>query len=330
MVKLSGSLGVMEVETMESEQLQDSQEEMNDQEEVTTSPSDGSTIVDTHVVALVGLEIDAVGNYWEKGHDGNNAPAVGFVEKGKVYEIAGKERNGTVEIKVTPPAGLNEAWEWEGLQLLDGEEWRYARESDLAAAEQQATEGIASEVNPPEPITPEQALRDYQAYVRNLDVINKKLKAARLHMSSCEMALKDAKDELKEAQESVNVIAAELSDACAAAPDPKRYPLFDKGGKSDLPGLDEGGQPGEEENTSDSTESDDSWKAVPVTDLDLSPTIAKLLSEHSSADYPNGIKTIGDIARYTEDHPLTGIKNIGQGKAEKIEEALEKFWAGQN
>ena len=71
---------------------------------------------------------------------------------------------------------------------------------------------------------------------------------------------------------------------------------------------------------SDNQPEDESWKSVPVTDLDIPSSLAAILIED------NSIRTIGDIQEWSRWKRLTDLKKVGQAKAEKIEEALVEFW----
>jgi hypothetical protein len=74
---------------------------------------------------------------------------------------------------------------------------------------------------------------------------------------------------------------------------------------------------------------DDSWKALPLTELvehdDLPATVAKLLGEA-------GINTLGELTAYTEPKAsgwtakLSDVKGIGPAKVDAIGEATIKFW----
>ena len=69
---------------------------------------------------------------------------------------------------------------------------------------------------------------------------------------------------------------------------------------------------------------DESWKAVPIVELDLAEPIKQKLLDH-------GISTVGELADYTaQGNLLTDIKGVGAAKAEKIEAALERFWESRN
>lgn len=71
-------------------------------------------------------------------------------------------------------------------------------------------------------------------------------------------------------------------------------------------------------------DSDESWRAIPISELQLSKSIENLLIEE------NGIKTIGDLSNWTSRKRLTDLSKIGQAKADKIQEADEEFWARWN
>jgi hypothetical protein len=71
------------------------------------------------------------------------------------------------------------------------------------------------------------------------------------------------------------------------------------------------------------TDADDSWQSFPVGKLDLPPSLVQILTED------NSIRTVGDISKWTARNRLTDLKKVGEAKAEKIEEALGKFWASR-
>lgn len=89
----------------------------------------------------------------------------------------------------------------------------------------------------------------------------------------------------------------------------EELPLFPKGGS-----VAEGLAP-----------TDDSWRKVPLSDLEIS---AAILSKLTDA----GIETIGALADYTKDgrNQVTDIKGLGPAKATAIDEALDTFWAEWN
>jgi hypothetical protein len=71
-------------------------------------------------------------------------------------------------------------------------------------------------------------------------------------------------------------------------------------------------------------DSDESWRSASLlNDLGLPPGLCELLSENPEKT----IKTVGDITDWTsKGKNLTDIPKIGQSKADKIQDALEKFW----
>lgn len=71
---------------------------------------------------------------------------------------------------------------------------------------------------------------------------------------------------------------------------------------------------------------DESWRTVSLIEAGVPIKIYDLLAEHTTP-----ILTVGDLADFTsgEHNRLTSIKGIGAGKAEKIEAAMEKFWASR-
>lgn len=68
---------------------------------------------------------------------------------------------------------------------------------------------------------------------------------------------------------------------------------------------------------------DEAWKQTDLTTLGLTGKLAETLQEA-------GLSTLGQIVAYTESGKvLTDIKGIGQGKAEKIDDACAAFWETQ-
>ncbi len=66
---------------------------------------------------------------------------------------------------------------------------------------------------------------------------------------------------------------------------------------------------------------DNAWKSVPLSELGLTGKLAESLAEA-------GLTTMGAIAEYTgSEKRLTDIDGIGPGKAEKVEQACEAYWA---
>lgn len=59
---------------------------------------------------------------------------------------------------------------------------------------------------------------------------------------------------------------------------------------------------------------------TPLAETAIPPGLIEKLAEHK-------ITTVRELAAFTAEKQLTDIKGIGQGKAEKIEDAMEAFWA---
>jgi len=73
----------------------------------------------------------------------------------------------------------------------------------------------------------------------------------------------------------------------------------------------------------------DAWQAIlnePIEKLDLPESIKEKIAEHG----PDQIKTVADLCKIKETNPVKGftiIKGIGEGKAEKIDQAIDKHYA---
>lgn len=66
---------------------------------------------------------------------------------------------------------------------------------------------------------------------------------------------------------------------------------------------------------------DESWRNVTIEALGIPQGICKILRDY------NGIETLGQIAAHGEHLALTDLKKIGETKAEKIQECLDRYWA---
>lgn len=65
----------------------------------------------------------------------------------------------------------------------------------------------------------------------------------------------------------------------------------------------------------------EAWRRFELAGLDLSPAIVQTLAD-------NDLTTMGQLCDFTAGGGLlTDLKKIGRGKAEKIEDACERFWA---
>lgn len=198
------------------------------------------------------------------------------------------------------------------------EAWPDSQPTDVTAG---------SEDNPMDDIPPEpedfpseqqpDAIADYE---QRLDDATKRVARTALYQAKCEAESKHAKAEAKSALEELQKIVNR---------GPEQYPLFD--GQPAKAATDETGGETAGELTSEDAEAaedvvihddDESWKEVSIATLGLPAGVVKSLNE---AD--NHIFTIGDLATWTAKYALTDIEGIGQAKADKIDDALAKFWA---
>lgn len=72
---------------------------------------------------------------------------------------------------------------------------------------------------------------------------------------------------------------------------------------------------------SSESQTDDSWRIV-----SLNEVLAELPEGIRASLREADLTTMGQLADFTEDNPLTDLAGIGPTKAEKIEQALEAFW----
>ena len=112
----------------------------------------------------------------------------------------------------------------------------------------------------------------------------------------------------------------------------ERLPLFDRAAKSQgdlLDGIESTDTAAEEPAEADpaaaaaTKATDTAWRDVTTEDLGIDPKICILLRE--AQDKP--IATLGDIADFCEEYGLTDLKKIGKAKSQKIEEAMDAYWA---
>ena len=74
------------------------------------------------------------------------------------------------------------------------------------------------------------------------------------------------------------------------------------------------------------SDQDESWREYPLKNLSLPDTLRQALAENPG----HPILTVGDIQAWTaKGKLLIDIPRVGQAKAEKIEQALEAFWASR-
>jgi len=139
---------------------------------------------------------------------------------------------------------------------------------------------------------------------------NCRLAKQREEIRRCEDRVKFCKDELKSAKGELDsahsAIDREIDDFNI------EMPLFD-GIKDEQPA----------EPVKPASEDDESWRTIP---LGYTPIPDALVRKLADAD----IVTIGNLTDWTSaDKPLTDIPGIGESKAEKIREAMDKFWKGR-
>lgn len=178
-------------------------------------------------------------------------------------------------------------------------------EQSSETAEEPATEQAADDSAPAGGFHPETVA--YHDFQKALSDATGRLAAAVLERLKAEAAHKLAKAEEKAAGETLQKIVSRGVE---------HYPLFDSEKPEAAEDSDDQAS-GETETEAD----DESWKAVEIGELDVPDGILNKLIEAE-------IETIGDLANWNESGKLlTDIEGIGQAKAEKIEAALDKFWA---
>ena len=174
--------------------------------------------------------------------------------------------------------------------------------SDNQTAENDLPPAPESPTAPPAP----SPMDDYEA---RLDDATKRVARTALYHAKCDAESKHAKADAKLALEELQAIVNR---------GPEMYPLFDPPATSTT--TTDTAQPSVVEASTDA-DSDESWRDVEVGELAIPTGVVNSLIE---AD----LVTIGQLATFTASGKLLiDVKGIGKAKAEKIENALENFWA---
>lgn len=149
------------------------------------------------------------------------------------------------------------------------------------------------------------AYRDFQ---NALSDATARLATTVLERLKAEAAYKLAKAEEKAAGEALQKIVNRGVE---------NYPLFDAESKAE-----ESTEPTDE--SGDESDSDEAWRAVEIGVINVPESILNKLIEA-------GIETVGQLADWSENgKKLTDIDGIGLAKVEKIEAAMDEFWASRS
>jgi hypothetical protein len=222
----------------------------------------------------------------------------------------------------------------EGIFDGDGEEQPAATETPMATETPAAP---AAEQNlPPDPVTPQpvgsivtdEAQRHFEARRHKLEETIGKLA---IEQASLKVSVKRVRESLAEYTE---LLEEHLTRG------PERLPLFDRPQTmpiADIVVSDTAETAAAETTTepeaageplvADTTPVADRdpagpWREVSIEDLGIPPGICKILREEHE------ITTLGGIADWSSSgNSLTSLKKIGESKAAKIEEAMDRYWA---
>ena len=157
-----------------------------------------------------------------------------------------------------------------------------------------------------------QSLLDYRKQVRK----------ARGQVRDAKTEYDDLREEARRSKKSWEAAVEHLGEIIDE--EPEHLPLFD-GVKKGAAGMEGNGEAGEADG-----ESGESWRSTTVEELGLPTGLCDSLRQNPETS----IETLGDLVTWQERHgdhhsPLTLIPKVGQGKAEKIADACEAFWAGR-
>lgn len=179
-------------------------------------------------------------------------------------------------------------------------------EQSSETAGEPATEQAAEDSAPAGGFHPETVA--YHDFQKALSDATGRLAAAVLERLKAEAAHKLAKAEEKAAGETLQKIVSRGVE---------NYPLFDVESKAEE-STEADDQSSEE---AESTDDSEAWRAVEIGEINVPESILNKLIEA-------GIETVGDLADWSgSGKKLTDINGIGAAKAEKIEAAMDEFWA---
>lgn len=146
-----------------------------------------------------------------------------------------------------------------------------------------------------------------------------------------ETAFEKAKKAAKEAREFFDLKVSELRKAIRAISTP--MPLYEpKNGQQTAPINPDLESVLEAESDQDQAEQDEEALATPLSEVFAEAGLSEAIT---SCFYRKNLQTVGDLAKWTAAEPWPGagynnelhdLEGIGDVKAEKVEEALEKFW----
>jgi len=133
----------------------------------------------------------------------------------------------------------------------------------------------------------------------------KRIEQAEKEVERADVIVSGAKEALKEAKAAhVGAIAELRNLASIRQRDSQRILLFD--------GDDKSGRPTEP----------DAWKAVTTEALGIPQGLCEILAENPETS----IKTLGDIATWSENYAIDSVPRIGQTKAKVIQAACDRYW----
>ena len=146
---------------------------------------------------------------------------------------------------------------------------------------------------------PDEANRDSES---DQDLL-RKIREQERTVATCESDLNYAKEEVKACRERFDVEVAKLRGLIRGSQE--KHPLFD--------GANESSKEADGAATED-------WRDVEISSLEIADSLATKL-------YESSIETIGDLVDWQSGgKQIVDIKGVGAAKADKIADALERFW----
>lgn len=203
-----------------------------------------------------------------------------------------------------------------------------------ATAEEPAGEVVSEAATTSPPSTPQATAQASEAKADAEAAFNVRIAKLEHNLSDAVLHERRLAAQLKWAKTRVKEISEELDGARARGPE--RHPLFDGGepaeeepaeeggdgdGEPSIVSDDAGGSSEAVESTADQP-SNESWRDVPVSVLELPGSLNTRLEEH-------GIWTLGHLEDLRGGDGLLTVEGIGRAKADKIEDAV-LTWLSKN
>lgn len=189
-----------------------------------------------------------------------------------------------------------------------------AQNGEPPAAQAPADQVEAKPLDPPtKGHASDEEVRRQHLWEKRIKTARKKVAEAIREQASAESEMEEARGRVKSAKASLDQAMVNLCDAVDGKPHQEQLPFPSENGAKPAAGA--------------APAQDDSWKATLLAELGLSDAILKKLADAE-------LTTVGQLQTYVEKKgqegysvPLTTIKGIKGATLEKIDAAMQEFWA---